>query len=149
MPAIFSPRIISFAAVLVYSNLIPSGVCADAVADWNAIAVQAALTTAVPPRPGPSAILDLAMVHAAVYNAVEAIDQRFQPYLITMPKVSGSPIAATARAARDVLINRFPDQAAVLDKTYHDYLSQKGLTESDAGIAAGLQAAAQMSILRA
>jgi len=36
---------------------------ADAVADWNAIALQA-------PRPGPSGILDLAMVHAALIGCI-------------------------------------------------------------------------------
>jgi len=63
----------ALAAVLV-SFLLPSPVRADAVVDWNDIAVQSILTvlaTGMPPRPGPSAILDIAMVQAAVYDAVE------------------------------------------------------------------------------
>jgi hypothetical protein len=62
---------------------------ADAVSDWNAIAVQA-ITTAVPPRPGPTGVLDIAMVQAAVYDAVESIDGRFQPYHVRVPGASGS-----------------------------------------------------------
>ena len=43
------------AAILV----LPGLVRADAVTDWNAIAVQATVTAA---RPGPSGVLDIAMV---------------------------------------------------------------------------------------
>jgi hypothetical protein len=139
----------AFAAVLVSGVLLPSQVRADAVVDWNAIAVQAALITAVPPRPGPTAILDLAMVQAAVYDAVEAIDGRFRPYHVTIPRASGSPAAAAAKAAHDVLVNRFPGQAASLDKAYHDYLSQIGLAENEPGVAVGQQAAAGIIALRA
>jgi hypothetical protein len=98
---------------------------ADAVTDWNAIALQT-VNAAVPPRPGPSAVLDLAIVHAAVYDAVEAIDGRFRPYHVRILGASGSPAAAAA-AAHDVLVNRFPAQAASLDSTYHDYLDHHGL----------------------
>ena len=45
----------------------------DAVVDWNAIAIQT-IVGAVPPRPGPTGALDIAMVHLAVHNAVAAID---------------------------------------------------------------------------
>src|SRR5947207_373521 len=47
---------------------------ADVVVDWNSIASQT-IFTAVPPRPGPTAILDLAMVHAAMHDAVQAIEK--------------------------------------------------------------------------
>jgi hypothetical protein len=137
------------AVVLLSEVLLPSPVSADAVVDWNAIAAQAALTAAVPPRPGPSAVLDFAMVHAAVYDAVEAIDKRFQPYRVTIPGASGSPAAAAAKAAHDVLVNRFPAQASSLDTAYNDYLSNNGLAANDPGVAVGQQAAAGIIALRA
>jgi hypothetical protein len=118
------------------------------VADWNAVAVQA-IITAVPPRGGAASLLDIAMVHAAVYDAVEAIDGRFKPYHLKIPGASGSPAAATAKAAHDVLINRFPGQAASLDTTYHAYLSSNGLAENDPGVIVGQQAAAGIIALRA
>ena len=62
----------------------------DAVTDWNAIAVQA-LATTFPPRPGPVAFLDMAIVQVAVYDAVQAIDRRFEPYHVEIPGASGSP----------------------------------------------------------
>jgi hypothetical protein len=46
---------------------------ADIVADGNAIATQ----LAVPARPGPSSILDLGIVHAALHDAIQAHDGRF------------------------------------------------------------------------
>jgi hypothetical protein len=77
---------------------------ADVVSDWNEIASQ----TAIPVRPGPSAILDLAMVHAAMHDAIQAYQGRFKPYGASIPNASGSPVAAAARAAHDVLVARFP-----------------------------------------
>jgi hypothetical protein len=121
---------------------------ADAVVDWNAITVQAVLT-ATPGRPGPSGFLDIATVHAAVYDAVEAIDGRYQLYHLTLPGASGSTAAAAARAAHDVLVNRFPGETASLDTIYHEYLSGHGLSETDPGVAVGQQAAAGIIALRA
>ena len=121
---------------------------ADAVVDWNANAVQAVLA-AVPPRPGPSAVLDMAMVHTAMYDAVEAIDKRFKPYHVQIPGASGNPSAAAAKAVHDILVNRFPAQAASLDMTYHTYLSGHSLAENDPGVAVGATAAAGIIALRA
>src|SRR5437773_3183750 len=124
----------------------PAG--ADAVANWTAIAVQAIITTSAP-RPGPSNILDMAIVQVAVYEAIEAIDGRFRPYHLTIPGASGSPAAAAAKAAHDVLVSRFPDRAASVDTAYHSYLSNNGLSENDPGVVVGQQAAAGILALRA
>lgn len=96
----------------------------DAVLDWNAIAVNT-ISTASPPRPGPVGFLDLAIVQAAVYDAVQAIDGKFKPYHVQIPGASGSP--AAAKAAYDALVQIFPAQAASLDTAYRDYLASKGL----------------------
>lgn len=119
---------------------------ADAVVDWNVIASQAIAAAA---RVGGSGGLDFATVHAAIYDAVEAIDGRFEPYYLTIPGASGSPAAATAKAAHDVLVNRFPAQAASLDMAYHDYLADHSLAENDPGVFVGEQAAAGIIALRA
>jgi hypothetical protein len=122
---------------------------ADAVLDWNDIAVQA-LLAAAPPRPAPTVpFLDLAIVQAAVYDAVQAIDRRFEPYHAEIPGASGSPEAAAAKAAHDVLVDIFPGQSAALDIAYHDYLFNNGLAEDDPGVAVGQVAAAGILALRA
>jgi hypothetical protein len=82
---------------------------ADAVTDWNAIAIQtiaSAMVNGVPAHPGATALLDSAIVQAAVYDAVVAIDGRFKPYHVQIPGASGSPAVAVAKAAHDVLVNR-------------------------------------------
>jgi hypothetical protein len=123
---------------------------ADAVVDWNVIAIQAVNTaTSTGLRPGPSSLLDFATVHAAIYDAVEAIDGRFKPYYVVIPRASGSPAAATAKAAHDVLVDRFPAQAAALDTAYHTYLANNGLAEDDPGVLVGQKAAAGIIALRA
>jgi hypothetical protein len=121
---------------------------ADAVVDWNAIAVQT-IETAAPPRPGPVRFLDLAIVQAAVYDAVQAIDGRFEPYHVQIPGASGSSEAAAAKAAHDVLVHLFPAQGASLDTAYHDYLANTGVAADDPGVAVGQAAAAGILALRA
>src|ERR1700751_2087734 len=79
---------------------------ADAVTDWNAIAIQIIVNApcptapcASPPvHPGATSFLDSAMVQAAVYDAVESITGRFRPYADQVPGASGSSDAAVAKA---------------------------------------------------
>ena len=142
-------RMRSLIALIVCGYLSWAGpALAGAVEDWNAITSQAVLA-AVPPRPGPASILDFATVHAAVYDAVQAIEGQYEPYYVEIPGASGSSAAAAAKAAHDVLVDLFPGQAASLDTTYHDYLANNGLAEDDPGVAVGQQAAAGILALRA
>ena len=121
---------------------------ADAVADWNLITAQT-VGAAAPPRPGPSAFLDFAKVHVAIFDAVQAIEGDFEPYAGPIPGATGSPEAAAAKAAHDVLVNSFPAQAASLDLTYTNYLASHGLNPADPGVAVGQQAAANVIAFRA
>src|SRR5215831_11609078 len=121
---------------------------ADAVLDWHEIAVNT-VSTASPPRPGPVGFLDMAVVQAPVYDAVQAIDGKFKPYHVQIPGASGSPDAAAAKAAHDVLVNIFPAQGASLDTAYRDYLTKKSLAENDPGVAVGQTAAAGILALQA
>lgn len=70
-------------AMLVTLLSAPASVCADAVSDWNAIAVQATVTAS---RPGQTGMLDVAMVHVAIYDAVQAIEKRYEPYYVDLGK---------------------------------------------------------------
>ncbi len=88
---------------------------ADAVIAWNANAQAAIIATA---GQGPTvAYLHLAMVQGAVYDAVNAIEGGYQPYL-GAPAVADpgdSSPAAVATAAYRVLVTLFPAQQATLD----------------------------------
>jgi hypothetical protein len=123
----------------------PAGLRADPVIDWNAIAYQTAGTAQ---RPIPTGVLDVATVQAAVYDAVQAIERKYEPYYVDIPGASGSSAAAAAKAAYDVLVHRFPAQASALAATYQNYLTTHGLSESDPGTAVGAKAAAGIIALR-
>jgi len=127
---------------------VPASVRADAVADWNAIAVQTINAATNPTHTAPLAFTDIAIVHAAVYDAVEAIDQRFKPYHVQISGASGSPEAAAAKAAHDVLVTLFPAQKTTLDMTYDQYLINHGLSPNDPGVDVGATAAAGILALR-
>ena len=141
------------------------GAAQNAVTDWNAIALQVivnACTTSTTPcpnaqllRPGPTGLLDTAMVQAAVYDAVESITGNFRPYHVRVPGASGSTTAAVAKATHDVLVARIGSASlgsstvtAFLDAKYHDYLSTHGIAEDDPGVAVGAAAAAGIIAFR-
>ena len=84
---------------------------ADTVTEWNQYAVDA-LTGQAPTV----FTIHLAMVHGAVYDAVNAIDRRYEPYLV-QPRARPwfSKDAAAAAAAHRVLSNIVPAQQMTLD----------------------------------
>jgi hypothetical protein len=117
---------------------------ADAATDWNQRTVTFSSGGG---RPGPTWVLDVAVVQLAVYDAVQAIEGDYQPYCGSIPGASGSTTAAAAKAARDVLVNRFPAQSAAIIANYDAYVA--GIDPSDPGFAVGAAAAQCMIDLRA
>src|SRR6202011_3281668 len=68
-----------------------------------------------------------AIMHAAIYDAVNAIDQRHKPYLVTLPDVppNASQEAAAAAAAHEVLVALYPPAFKVsLDAALQQSLGQ-------------------------
>jgi hypothetical protein len=119
---------------------------ADPIAAWNQISETAVKTAGHPP---PVAALDFAIVHLAIYDAVESIERRYEPYYTLVPGATGSPSAAVAKAGHDVLIGLFPAQKATLDLDYANFLAANGVDPLDPGTAVGALAAANMLALRA
>ena len=74
-----------------------AGESSAAVLDWNVNATTAIVTVAK--QPPAAAILSYAMVEGAVYDAVNAIDGRHQPYLAA-PAANGSESKARGRGSR-------------------------------------------------
>jgi hypothetical protein len=97
-----------FALLVVLAT--PLSARADSVTDWNQIAAAALQSpgTATPPGAGQGAVstAHLAMVHGAVYDAVNAIVGGHEPY-VSSPAAEPwySQDAAVAAAARHVLVN--------------------------------------------
>ena len=90
---------------------------ADAVTDWNVNAVNALVGTAGQ-SPTVSTV-HLAMVHGAVYDAVNSIDERYEPYLVKVrARRWYSHDAAAATAAYRVLLALVPGQQPALGQMY-------------------------------
>jgi hypothetical protein len=141
----------------------PVAALASEVTNWNQIATNTLV--AFPPAAGgaPSALqVNMAMPQGAVYDAVNAIEPRHQPYLLTTHfPPTASKEAAAATAAYMVLSNivqtvppsiPFPNRTALqesLDAAYAASLD--GIPDGEAktqGIAAGTAAAGVMIAAR-
>jgi hypothetical protein len=114
----------------------PTVMRADAVTDWNAIASNSIVATAGQPPQVSS--LSFAMVQGAVYDAVNAIDRGYRPYLVQPPsQPTDSKEAAATTAAFRVLVGfadlpgLFPSQLPTLQPQYDAYIA--GLPDNPPG----------------
>jgi hypothetical protein len=85
----------------------------NAAVDWNAIASTAIMATAA--QPPHAAVISMAMVQGAVYDAANAIDGGHQPYLVAPATADpgDSMDAAVATATFRVLVG-FPERTPAL-----------------------------------
>jgi hypothetical protein len=118
---------------------------ADAVTEWNAIALNCVQGPANPPnRAGPPGLMDIALVQAAVHDAIQAIQGRFEPYQYDNAALrgAGSPAAAAAKATYDVLVGLYqkPLMPACLNAVTDPAITYAG----DPGLQAGREAAAAL-----
>jgi hypothetical protein len=122
---------------------------ADTVTDWNLNAANALFVTAA--QPPQASVPHLAMVHGAVYDAVNAIDGGHEGYLLSpgVGQPSVSKQAAAAAAAHRVLVHLLPAQQPLLDSRYAASLAAiPGGSRKARGIAVGEAAAAAMITAR-
>jgi PAP2 superfamily protein len=127
----------------------------NAVIDWNAIAVTTALNGNPSISPGSATAggtgLYLAYMHLAIYDAVNAIDHRFQSYGPEIPAPAGaSTDAAVISAAYNTLVSYFSDQSASLTTQYTSALAviPDGQAKDD-GVQVGKAAANSIIAMRA
>ena len=137
--AVVAAALVATAAPLggVVATSVPeSAPTASSVRDWNLHALNALVKPTDAPEPGagqtpPVTLLHLAMVHGAIYDAVNAIDGGYQAYLsdVQPASPSASVDAAVATAAHDVLVGLVTDpplpEAVVtrLDGLYEEALA--------------------------
>ena len=102
--------------------LIPSSSSrANMVTDWNETAE--AVIRASTPSP-PIQIRALAIVNAAIYDAVNGIARTYQPYFVTDAAPPGArQEAAAAQAAFTALFGLFPGQAGLLEEKLAESLA--------------------------
>jgi hypothetical protein len=145
--------VIGFASVAVTNNDDHPASAAQAVnpvIEWN----RTLLVIVRTPGAQPSTIhstRSFAMLHAAIFDAVNNIDRDFEPYAVRHPHVSrrASAQAAADQAAHDVLISLYPAFVMALDSELQQDLAQipYGRDKTD-GIEEGQDVAAAILALR-
>jgi hypothetical protein len=119
--------------------------------DWNLRAVNTVRTAGKFQAEGE---IYMAYVHAAMYDAVTAIEGGYEQYDTDLSAPAGaSPQAAAVSAAYQILVYYFPAQSGTLTTAYANSLAALALTQSAQsiadGVAVGQAAAAAIEALRA
>ena len=134
----------------------------NAVVVWNANAGEASVAACFIGGYGPQEARMYAMMHAAIHDALNAIDRRSQPYAASLRAPRGaSPAAAVAAASRRVLVpvlrsfSFFLPEQCILDgvsSVKADYAAALGAIPDGVakarGVAIGHAAAAAILALR-
>src|SRR5215207_2119227 len=118
---------------------------ADVVHDWNEHLLQSLAAQA--PRVPLSR--NMALVHVAMFDAVNAIDRSYEPYAADVHASHGaSQEAAAAQAAHDTLTALYPSRQAVFDAELAEDLAGIPPGLATQGIEIGQEVARQILALR-
>jgi hypothetical protein len=126
---------------------------ADVILDWNRFALP--IVRSAPGAPAPVQFRAMAMINVAMFQAVNSVEPRYQPYKSALPTAPGaSKEAAAAVAAARVLARLYPDAREKIDAELKQYLEKAtdratGPAGVDAGVALGEKAAATVWDMRA
>ena len=121
----------------------------DVILQWNRVLKETVST----PGLHPATIMPVrsyAMMHAAMFDAVNSIDGGYTPYLTEVPGTKHASLeAAAAQAAHDVLASLYPTRLAVFDAELA--VSLQGIDEARAqqGIRVGQIVAERLLAARA
>ncbi len=122
----------------------------DPVVEWNKTLLVIIRTPGAQPRTV-HPTRSFAIMHAAIYDAVNSIDRTHKPYLVHLstPPQDASEDAAADAAAHDVLVALYPSFQAALDSELQQLLAQIADGEDKAeGISIGQTVAARTLALR-
>jgi hypothetical protein len=139
-------RSLAAAGAIAFLLCAPSAVRADAVLDWNAIS-QSTTASSAPPL----GARNMAIVQAAVFDAVNSILGDYSAYAVSAAAPSDSdPSAAAMAAAHYALVQLYPAAQAGLDAAFDDSLAAipDGMAKTD-GVAVGESVAQEILALRA
>jgi hypothetical protein len=138
-------RIVILFAVTIFS---PCVCTADVVTEWNEKAGACVREANIP---GFASTRPMAIVHTAMFDAINSIEGRYTPYKFKVSAPAGSsPEAAGVAAAHASLVRLFPEQKAALDAAYAASLAKiPDGPGKIAGIAVGEEVAAKVLAWRA
>jgi hypothetical protein len=119
----------------------------DVVTDWNQTALKATEVAGMAP---PVQARAMAIVHASIYDAVNALNKRHAPYAVTVAAPSGASVdSAAAAAAHGALVRLFPLQQAMIDAALTASLGQIPESRAKAdGVQTGREVAEKLFALR-
>jgi hypothetical protein len=121
----------------------------DVVLRWNRVLMETVRT----PGQHPATIMPVrsyAMMHAAIFDAVNSIDGTYTAYLTDIPGSKSASIdAAAAQAAHGVLVGLYPTRASVFDAELAASLEGIDAYRAQQGIRVGQRVAIQMLAVRA
>jgi hypothetical protein len=131
-------------ASLLATASVSTGARADVITDWNDVAVPLIRTA-----PNVTATRQLALVHVAQFEAVNAVVGKYTPYVLNLAAPTASAEAAAAQAAHDLLARLYPASQSALDNALATSLAAvpNGTPKSD-GLALGAAVATQLWALR-
>ena len=118
------------------------------ITDWDEKAVSLVQTGTV--RPPFTSHRTMAILHVAMFDAINSIEPRYKPYMVKLPAAPDiSKEAAAAAAAGAVLVKLVPDAAADVQSTLASYLATVPNGDAKAkGIELGQKVAARILAAR-
>jgi PAP2 superfamily protein len=122
----------------------------DEVVQWNKTLLTIVRTPGAQP-PTVHSTRSFAILHAAIYDAVNAIDATHEPFLVRIEHVPphASQQAAAAAAAHDVLLALYPTFQTMLDAQFEQSLARiPDGTDKTIGTDVGKAAAQATAIMR-
>jgi hypothetical protein len=144
-----TPRVLAAALLpgVVAAALWAAPARADVVTDWN-VTANALVANDVGNNPR---LRTLAMVHVAMSDAINTVQNRYTRVVATLPAAPGaSAEAAAATAARQILTQIYPEQKAKIEEAYA--ASLKAIPDGPAkteGIKLGMEVAGAVQADRA
>ena len=131
-----------------FATLFPSALMGDVVTEWNQQANACVLEAKIFPFAGTRV---MAIVHTAMFDAINSIEGRYAPYKFKISAPTGSSAgAAGTAAAHATLVALFPEQKTALDTAYAASLAKiPEAPGKSAGISVGEDVAAKVLAWRA
>jgi hypothetical protein len=105
--------------------------------EWNQL-----VQDTIPGGGGAGAPRFFALTHIAMFDAINAIEREFEPYHVRLRPATGSPEAAAAQAAHDVLVVLNPGATAAYDALLQQQLGDKPNGFQRMGVKTGARVAA-------
>lgn len=129
-PKVLKNLFLIFAVLICTQTSVWAAAQEDVILQWNRVLLETVRT----PGQQPATIMPVrsyAIMHGAMFDAVNSIDRSHTPYFIEVPGSPNASIeAAAAQAAHDILVGLYPTRKAIFDTELA--ISLQGIEENRA-----------------